>query len=76
MVRSRDRCIVQVPEVVLPLGSLPLLPNGKVNRRGLPEVDFSRQGGGNDYQAPDDDTEARIQAIWHEVGTLQSTPAR
>ena len=53
--------------MVVLLGSLPLLPNGKVDRRGLPEVDFSQQAGGGAYQVPEDSAEAQIQAIWQEV---------
>jgi hypothetical protein len=35
-----------VPVVVLVLDALPLLPNGKLNRRGLPEPTFAGSSGG------------------------------
>ena len=40
-----------VPEIIIPLKELPSLPNGKVNRRGLPEPDFSATAQ-TDYTAP------------------------
>ena len=55
-----------VPEIIMPLRALPTLPNGKVNRRGLPEPDFSTTAQ-VDYMAPRNDIEEEIQDAWHEV---------
>ena len=55
-----------VPEVITKMAALPLLPNGKVNRRGLPEVKFG-EAPVEEYVAPRSRVEERIQATWHEV---------
>ena len=55
-----------VPEIIMPLRALPTLPNGKVNRRGLPEPDFSTTAQ-VDYMGPRNDIEEEIQETWHEV---------
>lgn len=55
-----------VPEVMVPMAALPSLPNGKINRRGLPEPDFS-QTAKQDYVAPHNAIEEEIQDAWHEV---------
>ena len=57
-----------VPEVMVPMAALPSLPNGKINRRGLPEPDFS-QTAQHDYVAPQNSIEEEIQDAWHEVGS-------
>lgn len=58
-----------VPEIVIPMKDLPSLPNGKVNRRGLPEPDFSATAQA-DYLPPRNSIEEEIQYAWHEVGSL------
>lgn len=55
-----------VPEIVMPLDELPRLPNGKINRRGLPEPDFSNRDQ-SDFAEPKGEAEQRIQEIWQEV---------
>ena len=55
-----------VPEIIIPLKDLPSLPNGKVNRRGLPEPDFSATAQ-VDYNPPRNSIEEEIQYAWHEV---------
>lgn len=55
-----------VPESITRLEALPLLPNGKVNRRGLPEPKFGEVPK-EEYIAPRSRVEERIQATWHEV---------
>ncbi|KAK9813644.1 hypothetical protein WJX73_001264, partial [Symbiochloris irregularis] len=55
-----------IPEVITKMEALPLLPNGKVNRRGLPEVKFGAVPE-DAYVAPRSRVEERIQATWHEV---------
>jgi len=51
-----------VPREVLVLDRLPLLPNGKLDRRSLPAV-----SGSNEYERPRTDTEAALVRIWAEV---------
>lgn len=55
-----------VPEVMVPMAALPSLPNGKINRRGLPEPDFTIAAK-HDYIAPRNAIEEEIQDAWHEV---------
>lgn len=55
-----------VPDIVMPLDEIPRLPNGKVNRRGLPEPDFQQQRG-EDYEASGSEVEQQIQRIWQAV---------
>jgi amino acid adenylation domain-containing protein len=52
-----------LPQLVL-LKSLPLMPNGKVDRERLPEPEFEKQ---EDYTAPRDRMEAALVEIWAEL---------
>ncbi len=55
-----------VPDIVMPLERMPLLPNEKVDRRALPAPDWA-QAAQAEYVAPASELEARLQAIWHSV---------
>ncbi|WP_270171060.1 non-ribosomal peptide synthetase [Paenibacillus sp. SYP-B4298] len=57
-----------VPETLLRLEQLPLSPNGKVDRKALPEPE-ERAGGGREesYAAPRNAVEEAMAAIWAEV---------
>jgi amino acid adenylation domain-containing protein len=62
----------KVPDYMIPaafviLGSMPLTPNGKVNRRALPAPDPARPMVDQPYVGPRNDTEARLAQIWSEV---------
>ena len=59
-----------LPDYMLPsqlifLAALPRTPNGKLDRKALPEADFASSD--VPYVAPRDETEERIAAIWCEV---------
>ena len=54
-----------VPAKLVVLDSMPLLPNGKVNRRALPVADI--KGEEKNYVAPRDAVEDTIANIWGEV---------
>jgi tyrocidine synthetase-3 len=55
-----------LPSFIVQLDRLPVTPNGKVDRRALPDPD--RTGGGADaYQAPDGEREQILAEIWQEV---------
>ncbi|KAF9432724.1 hypothetical protein BGZ76_010401 [Entomortierella beljakovae] len=64
-----------LPEYMIPaafvcLGSLPLLPNGKLNRQALPipsEAAFARRA----YEAPKNKVEEQLAAIWTELLNLE-----
>jgi len=55
-----------VPAFYVALEKLPLLPNGKLDRRALPATDavaYRQQ----EFQEPQGETERSIAAIWAEV---------
>jgi amino acid adenylation domain-containing protein/FkbH-like protein len=60
-----------LPEFMIPaafviLDAFPLTPNGKVNRKALPEPEYTRQESAA-FVGPSTPTEAKIAAIWAEV---------
>ncbi|MDG2385434.1 MAG: amino acid adenylation domain-containing protein, partial [Pirellulaceae bacterium] len=56
-----------LPAVYVPLPSLPLTTNGKVDRRGLPAPDNSRLLAESGFVKPSTSTERRMAEIWCEV---------
>ncbi|MBW7477888.1 hypothetical protein K0T92_24665, partial [Paenibacillus oenotherae] len=55
-----------VPAFFVELAEVPLTPNGKVDRRGLPEPERSAMGG-ESYVAPRTELEAKLAEIWQSV---------
>ena len=55
-----------VPSIVVSLGAMPRLPNGKISRAALPAPDWDA-GAAEEYVAPAGELEARLQAVWQEV---------
>ncbi|WP_261855942.1 non-ribosomal peptide synthetase [Vibrio ruber] len=55
-----------VPGIYIALDAFPLTPNGKVDRKALPEVDASSLPR-RTYEAPQGDMETRLAAIWSEL---------
>ncbi len=53
-----------VPGTLMPIDSLPLTINGKLDKRALPDPDFSSQ---QEYVAPRTETEKVLVRIWQEV---------
>jgi acyl carrier protein len=53
-----------VPAVLVVLDALPLNANGKVDRKALPAPEFTACSA---YEAPRDETEEKLAAIWAEV---------
>jgi len=56
-----------VPSAFVKLDEMPLLPNGKVNRRALPAPDAFASGLQGDYVAPSSPTEQLLAAIWSDL---------
>ena len=68
----RDHLRERLPEYMVPtafvaLAELPLNPNGKLDRRALPEPDAERQTAETEYVAPRDDAEEILAEIFTEV---------
>ncbi|SFW73005.1 non-ribosomal peptide synthetase [Amycolatopsis australiensis] len=56
-----------VPAVFVPLAALPLSPNGKVDRKALPDAGTERPSLGVEFVAPRDPVEEFICGVWHDV---------
>jgi amino acid adenylation domain-containing protein len=61
---SRVLPMYMVPGRFMHLNKLPLTPNGKLDRKALPHVELQA---GNDYVAPANATEERLQQLWAEA---------
>ncbi|WP_379148757.1 amino acid adenylation domain-containing protein [Paenibacillus sp. sgz500992] len=67
----RAHLTAQLPDYMIPsyfveLEKLPLSPNGKVDRKALPEPQ-GRMQAGSEYVAPRSKTEAKLATIWQDV---------
>ncbi|MCR8842563.1 amino acid adenylation domain-containing protein [Paenibacillus sp. SC116] len=67
----RRRLKDKLPEAMIPayitaIDAIPLTPNGKVDRRALPEPEFGLRERG-ELELPRDEMEERVAAIWEEV---------
>ncbi|MEA2562151.1 MAG: hypothetical protein QOH06_3655 [Acidobacteriota bacterium] len=56
-----------VPAAFVGLESFPVTGNGKLDRQGLPEVEWSRPDDGGELQTPRSPVEARLTEIWSQV---------
>ncbi|WP_322029496.1 non-ribosomal peptide synthetase [Paraburkholderia sp. J76] len=56
-----------VPAAIVLLDALPTLPNGKLDRKSLPDVDGDVDGNGAGYVAPSTDLETTLAGIWQAV---------
>ncbi|HRE45167.1 MAG TPA: LLM class flavin-dependent oxidoreductase, partial [Terricaulis sp.] len=65
----RERLARTLPEIMVPaafvaLSAMPLTPNGKIDRKALPEPSVAAAGVS---EAPSDETEAKVAALWGEL---------
>jgi amino acid adenylation domain-containing protein len=65
-----------VPSIFIPLDSLPLLPNGKVNRRALPSPEASAPIASSEVVAPANSLQRQLLVIWQEVLGTQNIGVR
>ncbi len=56
-----------IPSLFIILDEMPLTPNGKIDRKKLPEPDGEQVRGENQYVAPRTPTEEMVVEIWKEV---------
>jgi len=70
----RERLSVKLPSYMIPayfvyLEQMPLTPNGKIDRKALPEPDLTRShpGSPGTFVAPGTDNEKLIAQIWKEI---------
>jgi len=59
-----------IPSYFIQLGKIPVTPNGKIDRRALPEPDGSIETG-TEYEAPGNEIEEKLVKIWQEVLGLE-----
>ncbi|NIM13592.1 MAG: amino acid adenylation domain-containing protein [Candidatus Aminicenantes bacterium] len=64
---SNDLPQYMVPQIII-LASLPLMPNGKVDRESLPEPRLDME---QEYAAPRDELEKKLAGIWSEVLNIE-----
>jgi amino acid adenylation domain-containing protein len=55
-----------VPSLWVELNSFPMLPNGKVDKKSLPDPELSQQAG-KEYVAPRNEVELKLSALWQDV---------
>ncbi|HEY6802287.1 MAG TPA: amino acid adenylation domain-containing protein [Pyrinomonadaceae bacterium] len=60
-----------VPSAFVKLDAMPLLPNGKINRKALPPPDWTHAATDNPYVAPRTSIEKRLAEIWMRTLGLQ-----
>ncbi|MHA4812644.1 amino acid adenylation domain-containing protein, partial [Flavitalea flava] len=55
-----------IPGILVELDTMPLMPNGKINKQGLPDANLNNAGGGR-YEAPRNETEQVLVSIWQQL---------
>ncbi|MCP5046022.1 MAG: amino acid adenylation domain-containing protein [bacterium] len=67
---SRDLPDYMIPSYFIPLEKMPLTPNGKIDRKQLPEPEHIRPKLDVNYVEPETSTEKNISAVWKEILNL------
>jgi amino acid adenylation domain-containing protein/non-ribosomal peptide synthase protein (TIGR01720 family) len=60
-----------VPSAIVKMEKLPLSPNGKADRRALPDPDVVRPADGKEYVAPRTEVEEKLSEVWKQVLKLK-----
>jgi thioesterase domain-containing protein/aryl carrier-like protein len=77
----RTQAMRQLPEFMVPtkfvsMPALPLLPNGKVNRKALPAPERSRVESSNGLMAPRDPLEQQLARLWQKLFGIEPVGVR
>src|SRR4029077_1247117 len=56
-----------IPAAFVPLAKMPLLPNGKVNRHALPQIQSVQGAAEHEFVPPRNEMEAKLASIWQEL---------
>lgn len=72
---AQDLPEYMIPLCMIQLKKMPLTPNGKIDRKALPEPDGSL-GIGMEYVAPRDQIEEKLVAIWEEILKIEGIGIR
>ena len=56
-----------IPSYIKQIDKLPLTPNGKIDRKALAEIEVNSEDMGVKYEAPRNEEEKKIAAMWEEV---------
>ncbi|MCP4150945.1 MAG: amino acid adenylation domain-containing protein, partial [bacterium] len=62
-----------IPTYFVQLNKIPLTPNGKVDRKVLPEPEFSETAKGKSYSAPGNEIEEKVAEIWADILRIEKT---
>jgi amino acid adenylation domain-containing protein len=65
-----------VPSMFVMLSSLPISPNGKIDRRALPAPDYIRPESENTFVAPRNELERQLAQIWQKILGIESIGIR
>ncbi|MCP4151123.1 MAG: amino acid adenylation domain-containing protein, partial [bacterium] len=76
LTKLKEYLAKELPEYMSPnyfvtLERIPLTPNGKINKRALPEPQFSRES--KTYIEPQNETQQKLVAIWADVLAVDKT---
>ncbi len=63
---SKELPSYMIPSYILQIDSFPLTPNGKIDKRALPEIDVAKMLE-SEYESPRNEIEEKLVKVWEEV---------